>query len=662
MKKALMVLMLFLLIPAIASAEEEKTAQLDEIVVTATKTDREIKEVPTNIAVITEDDIQRIQPTDVMELLRHVPGLVLNSMGGVETTFYASSRGLSPSSRGMLLMIDGVEVNEPTNYITALNIPLNSIERIEIIKSPASVLYGPSAVGGIVNVITKKPSKPVEGQASVLYGSFERKEAAVNMRGLLPDGVYYSINYWWLDTEGYRDRTFLNQNQLMPEFGYCNDIVDVGFFLNVTKTENGFPGGLPLEDYDKDPEEALQPDREGESQQTNFGVKLSLKTGENSLLNFKSYHRTNEWETEDYGFFFTGKPWNWTTEASYQLSVPLFGMDHTFLAGGQYVKIRNSPYFYMDDNFGSMLLSHVSLDSKSYGVFLQDEVRITDQISFNGGIRYDHFSSDYKNLLDDSGSFDNSHDKWSPRLGLTYSLVEELNLFANYSQGIRSVVLARPVFQLTENVDPEKEESLEAGARGLLFDLLEYNLAVFQVTTKDKVVQTNGRYKYENAGEAESKGVEFALGANLGYGLYLGVDYTYLDSKFTDFKSGDNDYDDKRVPLVPRHTFGATADWNTPLFGRISASFRYVDDKYIDRDYSNTYELEDYCVFDLKYAYVFDNLFGHKEKTTLSLAVNNLFDETYAEYGEIDGGLYVPGPVAYPADGQSFFASMSLAF
>ena len=176
------------------------------------------------------------------------------------------------------------------------------------------------------------------------------------------------------------------------------------------------------------------------------------------------------------------------------------------------------------------------------------------------------------------------------------------------------------------------------------------------------MVQTNGRYKYENAGEAESKGVEFALGANLGHGLYLGVDYTYLDSKFTDFKSGDNDYDDKRVPLVPRHTFGATADWNTPLFGRISASFRYVDDKYIDRDYSNTYELEDYCVFDLKYAYVFDNLFGHKEKTTLSLAVNNLFDETYAEYGEIDGGLYVPGPVAYPADGQSFFASLSLAF
>ncbi len=124
--------MLLFTFPAIGNAEMEETAQLDEIVVTATKTDRKIHEVPTNIAVITEDDIERIQPNDVMEPLRHVPGLVLNSLGGVETTFYASSRGASPSSRGMPLMIDGVEVNEPTNYITTLNIPLDSIERIEV--------------------------------------------------------------------------------------------------------------------------------------------------------------------------------------------------------------------------------------------------------------------------------------------------------------------------------------------------------------------------------------------------------------------------------------------------------------------------------------------------------------------------------------------------
>ncbi len=417
-----------------------------------------------------------------------------------------------------------------------------------------------------------------------------------------------------------------------------------------------------MDDFDNDPERALQPDREGESSQTNFGVKMALKTGESEAFNFKSYHRTNEWETEDYGFFFTGKPWNWTTEASYQYSVPLFGIEHTFLAGGQYVKIRNSPYFCMDDNFGSMLLSHVSLDSNSHGFFLQDEIRAADRFVLNGGIRYDRFSSDFDNLLNTSGSFDNDHAKWSPRVGLTYSLIEELNLFANYSQGIRSVVLARPVFQLTENVDPEKEESLEAGARGLLFDFLEYNIAVFQVTTKDKVVQTNGRYKYENAGEAESKGLEFALGANFAKGLHLGVDYTYLDSKFTEFQTSANDFDGERVPLVPRHSFGATADWKTPLFGRIGASFRYVDERFIDRDYSNTHELDDYCVFDLKYAYVLENMFGFREKTTLSLAVNNLFDETYAEYGEIDGGLYVPGPVAYPADGRSFFASLNLAF
>ena len=93
--------------PSFAQEQPEKIHALDEVVVTATKTERQLKDVSTNMAVLTEKDIERYQPTDTMDLLRHVPGLVLNGMGSSKASFYAGSRGMQPSTRGMLIMMDG---------------------------------------------------------------------------------------------------------------------------------------------------------------------------------------------------------------------------------------------------------------------------------------------------------------------------------------------------------------------------------------------------------------------------------------------------------------------------------------------------------------------------------------------------------------------------
>ncbi|MCI5159368.1 MAG: hypothetical protein D3906_13225, partial [Candidatus Electrothrix sp. AUS1_2] len=312
----------------------EKVHTLDEVVVTATKTERELKDVSTNVVVLNEKDIEKYQPTDTMDLLRHVPGLVLNGMGSSKASFYAGARGIQPSSRGMLLMMDGIEVNDPSNYISADSLPLDSIERIEVIKTPASVLYGPAAVGGVINIITKKPVKPLEGSADVGYGSFDRKTASANLNGLLANGFTYGLNYRALDTDGFRDNNWRRQNAVTPRIGYLSDAVEFDAFANIVDGEYAFPGGLPLATYKDDPTKSLQPDREGSSTTATIGSTLNWTLDASNILKFKTSYRNNDWETEDYGFFFKGDDYNvWTGEAAYQHLSVINGMRNSLLLG-----------------------------------------------------------------------------------------------------------------------------------------------------------------------------------------------------------------------------------------------------------------------------------------------------------------------------------------
>ncbi|CAK8714978.1 MAG: TonB-dependent siderophore receptor [Candidatus Electronema aureum] len=648
------------------SAAQEQAHTMNEIVVTATKTEREVKEIPTNVAVLTEKDIEQIQPTDTMDLLRHVPGLVLNGMGSSKASHYAGVRGMQPSSRGMLLLMDGIEMNDPSNYLSVSTIPLDAIERIEVIKTPASVLYGPAAVGGVINIITKKPSKPLEARVAAGYGSFERKEVSANIAGLRESGLTYGLNYQMLDSDGYRDNSWRTQHAFTPRLGYLGEQVDFDLVANVVDAEYAFPGGLPLSTWEQDPTKSLQPDREGDSVKSTVGATMNWSLNESNILKLKTSYRDNDWETEDYGMFFKGDNYKvWTGEAAYQHLAVINGMRNSLLLGTEYRDLNNEPSMYMDDQHGSMLLSQAKIQEQITGFFVQDELSPTDKLLLNLGVRYDQIDTDFTNKLMSLASFDSSHDKWSPRFGLTYTVAPELAFFGNYSQGIRSVNLARSAFQLKSNIVPETEESIEVGLRGVLGGVMEYTVAGFQVNTEDKIIQKE-RYLYENAGEAESKGIEASLTRSLPCGFYASADYTYINAEFTEFSTSSTtpdaaiSYNGKRVPLVPENIFGLTVGRKDPLYGHLSASLRYVDEKFIDN--ANTLSLGDYTVVDVKYTVGLQALFPTAQGWDFTLAVNNLFDETYAEYGEANGGSYVPEPVAFPADGVSVFGGISYSF
>jgi len=142
-----------------AWADESAEFNLDQVVVTATKTEKSIKEVSSSVSVITEEMMKNSNAKNVADLLTMLPGVKIQSTGNLGGDRGISMRGINggPGSQKVLLLLDGRPANSA--YESGINwntVPLENIERIEVIRGPVSALYGANAITGVVNIITKK--------------------------------------------------------------------------------------------------------------------------------------------------------------------------------------------------------------------------------------------------------------------------------------------------------------------------------------------------------------------------------------------------------------------------------------------------------------------------------------------------------------------------
>ena len=188
---------------AVATDAGDDVYKLDEVVISATKMDTELKDMSTNINVISRAEIERYEARDISELLHQIPGFhIAPAAYGTRADAQVSSRGNEPSSRGTIIMVNGIEFNNAGGYFNLLKIPIKDIERIEVIKSPTSVLYGNQATGGVINVITRTATKPLEAKIGGAYGSFDTKKGYAVLNGSKkPMGVFLRgplSGYRWL--------------------------------------------------------------------------------------------------------------------------------------------------------------------------------------------------------------------------------------------------------------------------------------------------------------------------------------------------------------------------------------------------------------------------------------------------------------------------------
>ena len=568
-----------------AQAEELPVYSFDEVVVTATRTENDVKKVPASTQVITQEDIKRGGATSVRNALSMYANIFQKSKvrgGGHDIII----RGME--TKHSLVMVNGrrisneADANGLGNAMSLDRININDVEKIEIVRGPSSALYGSEAMGGVLNIITK-PSK----EQTLLTGLEHTSEdtshwwhadtGRIGNFSMTLDARFNKINRSMLDTATESDpygtaQTYnASLNYYVNDHSYVNAYMD--YYSQHLKTDMGTPAMKPITLTTSSGKMSLsgQAMLEGTGskafKQKNYGISWNGKTDK------------NDWQIQAYMSKF-----NWSTTSNTKVlgSIPPAGMEgmfnyllqkkntydfnhdehnmwaiegrdslrvndhHRVTFGAEYVKdkVAGTGLGSNGDGVHSITENGKTKSSSektlsSYAAYLQDEIEYGKWFIVPA-IRYDHHSA-Y-----------GSHT--SPKIGVTYNATDHFRIKANYGDGFKAPSVSQLYYDLdmemgrgnwvhltgNPNLKPEKSKSWDLGVEaefGKGYGSLTYfdNDVDNLIASIPKGKDSNGHnlHRYENVNKARIKGLENTLGYRFNDTLEFKVTSTLLDAKDT---------------------------------------------------------------------------------------------------------------------------------
>ena len=597
-----------------ASPAQGAEVELGKVVVTATRTETEISEVPQSMSVITKEEIQTSPDRTIGEILQRAPAVQVTQNGPMGALAVPQVRGSTAGQ--VLILLNGQRLNDAQNGLYDLNnlpVPKEDIERIEVLRGGASALYGADALAGVVNIITKAPTAKPSTSVSASYGRFDTQQYSLSHRWK-PGPFSYGISLGREKSDGYRENSQYDAWILGGEMGYnLSSQSEVKFSARYVQKEVGVPGSVDFPDPDdrqKDGNTLLNLSYQGR-------ITPRLKFG------FRGWHNQyrNSFDAGSQGIL------SWGTSALHKSSESGGDFQTTYQLGKRHLIV------------GGLEVIGDRVNSSSFGVekatrgavYLQDEVEIAKPLTATLGLRYD-LHSDYNNQLD-------------PRLGVLLRLPAEVRLRASAGRSFRAPTfndLYWPASAYTAgnpNLQPETAWNYELGAEKNFQNLAAIKIAGFYRDVKDLInwaPDANFVWRPSNISDAKIWGAEaeFVLYPAKGWAIPLNYSYVYPRDEST----GDP------IPNRPKHTVNAGIDYRSPFGLKGGLKGRYV------RFYTSQGSAlnQDYFVLDARVGYEFKVWQYLSGEAYLSLA--NALDK---EYQTLEG---------YPMPPRSLNGGVSIAF
>ncbi|ETT09285.1 TonB-dependent receptor domain-containing protein [Providencia alcalifaciens] len=574
---------------AIASFSATAEENSDKMIVTASGYSQQLRDAPASVTVITAEQLQNKPVRDLADAVKDVEGV---SVVGSANKQDINIRGLS--GEYTLILVDGRRQNSRESrpngsggFEAGFMPPVEAIERIEVIRGPMSSLYGSDAMGGVINIITKKVTN--EWHGSVTTGAIiqENSESGDSM-----DGNFYLSGPLIKDKLGlqlYGGGDYRKEDHIIDGHNK-KDNKSLTAKLTFTPMENQtflLEAGRTTQERTETPGESigeyanragLQKNNKDETHNNRNHMALTYKGDwdivqtemsvyqEQTKRSIKSQSRnkiTGSWE----GGYEARTPE--ITNTVVDGKVTAFLPDNILTAGTQYqhAKLKDT------SATGSKSTESTSLSADQYALFLEDEFTATENLILTGGIRLDHHE------------FYGDH--WNPRGYAIYHLTDEITIKGGVSQAFRAPTLreisrgygtstqgGKGIIYGNPDLKPEKSFNQEIGIAydhesGFNASLMFFNtdfknkLTSYDTGKEDPITKLK-LYTYDNVGEANIKGVEIAAGIPFAEDWNLSLNYTYTDSER---KSNDeklkNGTSLKGYPLdkTPKHLANAKLDW-----------------------------------------------------------------------------------------------------
>ena len=646
--------------------------------VTVTRTDQELADVASSVAVVQRDQIEYAQRrTSLDEALRGIPGLFVQNRRnyGLSGGIGLSIRAPQPrfGLRGLAIIQDGIPITTADGTTEPGNVDLGSAGRIEVIRGPSSVLYGNSA-GGVINLNTTfDTSRPLTITPDVQFGSNGYNRQQVRLDGGNA-GTQFMTSVSRFETDGFR------QNGA-AEITQANVVV-----RRVVTASTEIRGVFNLYDapFSESPSFLNEEDARADAVRSSNGECLSgaCLARERALVRHWGEGTTQGQGgvTVEHRFggaqMFRATGWGmWRdldvigANQNIDLARTGFGLRSEYLGGTQAgsvdvewaagvdVSSQNDDrveFGQQTDGTNGALALDQTEDVLSAGPFAQISIAPNDRVQFTAGVRWDYydFSAGDRKLDDGDQSGDRTMSAVSPSVGATFAAAPGVNIFTNVATAYETPTTVElsntPTGEggFNQELDPQDLRSFEVGVRGLIAPArLRYEAAVYVSTVDNALVSFQNPLSqdfFSNAGKSSRDGVELLLEWLPDPSFNTRFAYTYQNFVFEEFNTGSADFAGNDEPGAPPHRIFAGFNYTAPFGLRSGATIRWVDEFYVRND--NTVSNWAYTVVDLRFGY--DTRWGDVDVRPF-IGIDNVFDERYnssAIVNAFGGRYYEPSP------------------
>ena len=645
-------------------------------IVSVSKLDVSIRETPITAQRINAELIEQRAAEDLGAAVKNVTGVrPINRYGGFQTF---RIRGFN----NFVLLNDEVRDERHNISTSAPSSNLANIERVEVVKGPASVLFGHSALGGIINLVRKEPTFDKRSNYSISSGSYNTVRTQVGAGGPVTDKLRYRVDFGTTRVDGFRNFGTETQNgsltlhytpsasdRLELSIGGNNDMYDTDTGIPVLD-DGSFPARLEVTTRFNDPSDFLGHERfdtqlkyqRQMSENVRLSNHLSYYDDDIDYLSteFLKYNATLDSLTRGFPFYFNHetKPLQNQLELSYNFNA---GQTSNKLLVGYGLSILDRKT-YRGEISGAGKFATVSvvdpllnqgdiqhIDTRFQGkeetvhaLYAQNWLNISSRFKALIGLRIDKFEGTYfTDLVDDDRNITKRGDRTKVpattptfRGGLVYRLSEPVSFYGSYSTYFKP---SRRITGDGDIFDPENGYQSELGLRaeGKRFSL---NVSTFYLLKQD-LVESLGGGVYERIGAADSKGVEIDVQSDPVNGMQVNAGYAYTDAQYKDFYSSNqtNSNAGNRVRFAPKHLLNIWVRYDVS-FGNLRGlelglGMNHVGENFTARN--NTYALPAYTLVDAVVSYRF-------QQVQVQFNINKLFDKIHFT-DAIFGNQFFPG-------------------
>lgn len=675
--------------------------QTDEVVVTGTRTNKKIIDIPYSVIRLSNKTYKYDRKTSISDILNTVPGVFMQNRYGNHDV-RISIRGFGSRSnsgiRGVRILLDGIPESEPDGQTRIEAIDFNSIGSIEIVKGNSSSLYT-NAPGGVVNFIN---DINFPNNFLVIFNDFGSYELRRNgfKTGVRTNDYSFLATYTYHNYKGYREHSedywHILNTVLETNPGRNTNVQFLGYF---TSGLIRLPGSLTKEEYDSNPFQAAQREKDFDfkrvSKKGRVALRLTSKFGEllNNEIELTTYGTIKYFERTQRNFRIFNRYGLGSSVRFTNKSIFFENRENEFSIGGDlfYQTGPIEDYNNINGRKGDLLNNLTDETIGNSGLFIQNIFELYRNklyLLFSG--RYDNVYFDQKDQLLAVRNDIRRFEAFTPKAALNYKITTSISAYSSFGFSFDSPAGNEldnyPLSSnngstlLNPDLKPQKSKNFELGIKGNLVDFDEkyFGKTFFEVTFFNSIIEDEivpfevyGDVYYRNSAQTTRRGIELGGKTEILEGLRLILSYTYSNFRYDKYETVSIDLDqsgnittetknfsDNKVPSVPEHNLLSALEYEHQFTYELTVfmkgSFQYVSGLYVNdanEDKTGSYGLLGSTI-GLDYRLGEINLL-------LSAGINNISDKRYVGFVNINstsGRFYEAG------EPRTFFASLHLGY